>query len=417
MALAATSPFERDKSYFWDSVTFLCEKRLFRVPKYRFLANSEVFASKYGLTTDTDTDSEYADVPITLDASADDFRNFLKALYPKCVEGKLCLKQGEWISVLKLSTEWHFNEFRKRAITALSTELKLGRPVDKVALGLKYNVSPWLKDGFFELVTRKEVMTVADAGRIRWQSAITLYGIRDAWNTTMVKNEDVLKRTIHEHFEDDLQAMYNVERLHLTAQEKEKTKRLKQLEMKEVAQRTEEPLRTLQAPSSGSAAPHKATQAQPSAQGTQRPATTALEAAPAAIPAPASTSSPVNTKATIKQYRTVVHVDKLPSPSTAPTPPSATPLPATNATPQASQQPRKKIQKDISPPFEVVPGPPSSLSASLDASIQATSSSSMGFGGAKPTGMTAGGLNASTQSSSSNSSTFTFSGKLFTGIS
>ncbi|RXW20425.1 hypothetical protein EST38_g5410, partial [Candolleomyces aberdarensis] len=252
MALATTLPFERDRSYFWDFVTFLCEKRLFRVPKYRFLADSEAFASKYGLNTDTDTgsDPEYA------------------ALYPKRVEGKLCLKQSEWISVLKLSTAWHFNEFRKRAITALSTEFKLGRPVDKVALGLEYNVSLWLKDGYFELVTRKEVMTVDDAGRIRWQSAIKLYAIRDAWNTTMVKNEDVLKRTIHEHFEDDLQAMYNVERLHLTAQEKEEAKRLKQPETKEFAQRAEEPLRIQQAPSSGSAAPHKATQAQPSVQGT-----------------------------------------------------------------------------------------------------------------------------------------------------
>jgi hypothetical protein len=326
------------------------------------------------------------------------------------------LKLGEWHSVLKLSTEWHFNELRKRSITALSTEFKLG-PVEKVALGLEYNVSHWLKDGFFQLVTRKEVITIADAKKIRWQSAIILYSIRDAWNTTMVftKDEDVLKRMIHDAFKDDLQAMYDVERLHLTAREKEETKRLKELELKKPEATpirpisSEEPLHIEQAPIDASAAPKQASQAQPTVHKTQPAAT-------------AHTPSPANTNATAKQYRTVVHVDKLLSPATAPGPPSTTTTTATqsatDATAQATQ-PRKRAQKDATPPSESTVDSTRPFGGLMDASTNSKvpSLSAVGFGGVKPTGKNAGGLNTSTQSSSLNSSTFTFSGKLFTGIS
>ncbi|KAJ2918314.1 hypothetical protein MD484_g2132, partial [Candolleomyces efflorescens] len=411
MTVAGTSPFELDEDYFLNFATFLCEKRLFRVPKYRLLAESEVFASKYGLATDTYPISEYPDDPLVsatpLDVSADDFRNFLKVMYPKNIEGNLYLEPGEWLSVLKLSTDWHFNDLRKRSITALSTEYKLG-PVEKVALGLKYNVSHWLMEGFLQLVTRKEVITIADAEKIRWQSAITLYSIRDVWNTTMAskKDEDVLKRMIHDAFKDDLQAMYDVERLHLTAREKE-GKKLKELELKKQAPApvrpipAGEPLRIQQAPIDAPAAPKQAT-----------PAGLAV---PQTQPASAPASSSGNTNATTKQYRTVVHVDKLLSsgPAGAAPEPPTTATTATETTPQVTQ-PRKRAQKETTPPGTR----PCAAAGLMDARTNSTAPSSSGdFLGVIRTGKTAGGLNMSSQSSSLNSSTFTFSGKLFTGIS
>jgi hypothetical protein len=64
---------------------------VFRVPKYRFISDSEVFATKYGLNADTNLDSfdiSVVEAPsilsaIELDVSAEDFRHFLKALHPR----------------------------------------------------------------------------------------------------------------------------------------------------------------------------------------------------------------------------------------------------------------------------------------------------------------------------------------------
>ena len=67
------------------------ENRLFRVPKYRLVSDSEHFASKYALDAggDNASEQEYTTVEnpqlnaVKLDdVSADDFQSFLKAVYP-----------------------------------------------------------------------------------------------------------------------------------------------------------------------------------------------------------------------------------------------------------------------------------------------------------------------------------------------
>ena len=64
--------------------------RLFRVPKYRLASESEHFASKYVLDRDSGSENEYSTVEdphlnaVKLDdVSGDEFRSFLKAVYPK----------------------------------------------------------------------------------------------------------------------------------------------------------------------------------------------------------------------------------------------------------------------------------------------------------------------------------------------
>ena len=62
------------------------------MPKYRFITDSEVFATIFGLNQDTESESSDVSVvdetpptldTIELDVTAEDFRNFLKALHPK----------------------------------------------------------------------------------------------------------------------------------------------------------------------------------------------------------------------------------------------------------------------------------------------------------------------------------------------
>lgn len=113
--------YKTDSTYYWDIVTFLVclsvcfypycstyayrpdllyrqvEDTLFRVPKYNFLAQSETFASLYGISRDGSNTlgsvsvSDYTPVDLVkLDVAISDFRAFLKVLYPmvpysKCV--------------------------------------------------------------------------------------------------------------------------------------------------------------------------------------------------------------------------------------------------------------------------------------------------------------------------------------------
>ena len=66
----------------------------------------------------------------------------------------------EWTPALKLSTMWGFVEIRRHCIQMMS-KLDL-RPVDKVFLGTKYHVLPWLKEGYDTLIRREEVMTARE---------------------------------------------------------------------------------------------------------------------------------------------------------------------------------------------------------------------------------------------------------------
>jgi hypothetical protein len=83
----------------------------------------------------------------------------------------------EWISVLKLSTMWTFGELRQGAITQLG-RLNIN-PVDKVMLARDYRVESLLKQGYKELVKRKEGPSLEEAKVLGYEAAIHLYKKRE----------------------------------------------------------------------------------------------------------------------------------------------------------------------------------------------------------------------------------------------
>lgn len=85
----------------------------------------------------------------------------------------------EWISVLKLSTMWCFDDMRKLAIKELSRKIKID-PVTQIILSRQYKVSEWAYSGHERLVVRSEPISVAEAERLGLSTAIRLYQIRDA---------------------------------------------------------------------------------------------------------------------------------------------------------------------------------------------------------------------------------------------
>lgn len=82
----------------------------------------------------------------------------------------------EWISVLKLSTMWEFQETRKLAIQTLSSGIDL---TTKILLGKQYKVGEWLFAAYEGLAKRTEPISLDEAERLGLETAIRLYQIRE----------------------------------------------------------------------------------------------------------------------------------------------------------------------------------------------------------------------------------------------
>ncbi|KAK0494907.1 hypothetical protein EDD18DRAFT_1076297 [Armillaria luteobubalina] len=101
------APWVRSNGFYWETSTFLVENVLFRVPRYRFIENSETFRTMFSLpqaeTSTAEGDSD--DKPIQLQGvSRVDFERLLEFMYRRNAASPLKASLEEWISILKLST-------------------------------------------------------------------------------------------------------------------------------------------------------------------------------------------------------------------------------------------------------------------------------------------------------------------------
>ncbi|KAJ2930149.1 hypothetical protein H1R20_g6957, partial [Candolleomyces eurysporus] len=233
---APPPPCDLDKVYYWDFITFSVENRLFRVPKYRLVSDSEHFASKYALDASGDSGSEHEYTSVENpqlnavkldDVSADEFQSFLKAVYPMVIQGELELSEDEWLSVLKLSTKWFFNGLRKMAIERLE-HFNLNS-IEKVQLGKEHFVEEWLLAGYRELAMRYEPITVEEALMIGLQEAIQLNPIREQWirqDQFQVLTETFINQSVQDTFVDNFNLIQNTQSQYQTAEEKEEAARV-----------------------------------------------------------------------------------------------------------------------------------------------------------------------------------------------
>ena len=119
------------------------------------------------------------------------------------------MEPGEWLSVLKVSSQWHFKELRKEAIRKLDRHTK--EAVELIKLGKAYYISSWLIRGWKGLVRHSEAITVEEAEAIGWQAALKLCGLRER----RLKSDDAvlsdLTSALHSTFEDDLAKIQEAE--------------------------------------------------------------------------------------------------------------------------------------------------------------------------------------------------------------
>ncbi|EAU85421.2 hypothetical protein CC1G_07115 [Coprinopsis cinerea okayama7 len=164
------------KLYYMPVIKLRVQDVLFQLPMHLFLDHSEVFAQLYDLPLDA-SEMDGGRIIELVDVDCTDFENFLKALAPRSplLEEKPDLVQDEWISVLKLSTLWFFNDLRQVAIQAL-TILDIG-PIRRINLARQYHIHEWLLSGYEELVARMSPIREDDVEEIGFRVALKLSGM------------------------------------------------------------------------------------------------------------------------------------------------------------------------------------------------------------------------------------------------
>ncbi|KAI6110852.1 hypothetical protein EDD16DRAFT_1222875 [Pisolithus croceorrhizus] len=184
---------QRHTYFYMNSVTFLVEDCLFRVPREPFEKESAVFCDMFSLPQGDGNIVEGLsdEKPIRLlGVGKEEFEQLLKALFNRRHGRPPCLPDTieQWTSVLKLSTAWGFGEVRTAAIDAL---MALGvSDIDKVVLARKYDIQSraWLLPALNELARRAEPIGFEEASRMGFDTALKLASVRErlAMSTTYV---------------------------------------------------------------------------------------------------------------------------------------------------------------------------------------------------------------------------------------
>ncbi|KAI6040611.1 hypothetical protein EDC04DRAFT_2566843 [Pisolithus marmoratus] len=170
------------------------EDHLFRIPREPLEAESTVFRNMFLLPQcDSETVEGLSDMyPVALPqgVSKKEFESLLRALmYRQHGKNKgPCLDQDQWISVLKLSTMWKFDELRKVAIQRLDQPFQPLNPVEKFVLASKYGIKQWILPALLVLAQRSEPISVEEGHRIGFDNALKLAAVREEFKRTRLVN-------------------------------------------------------------------------------------------------------------------------------------------------------------------------------------------------------------------------------------
>lgn len=183
--------------FYIHTVTFLVEDCLFRVPREPLEAESTVFRDMFLLPQgDSETVEGQSDTsPVILHGvSKKEFESLLRALLNR-QHGKQKgsrLGKTQWISVLKLSTMWEFNELRDAAIQHLDSPSQPLDPVNKLVLASKYQIKKWQLPALLEFAKRSELISVEEGRLIGFENALKLAAVREQFQK--MKLLDVIVR-------------------------------------------------------------------------------------------------------------------------------------------------------------------------------------------------------------------------------
>ncbi|KAG6902117.1 hypothetical protein C0995_004063 [Termitomyces sp. Mi166 len=175
----------KDAVYYMDTVVFKVKDHLFKVPTHFFNQKTSFFASHFA-SLDAGKKIDDGEKFIELeDVTPVEFRALLKFIHP--IQSN-SLRQvppapttEEWITILKLSTQWTMLDVRRVAIDTLSSAQI--PPVDRVVLAREYKVNAWLRSAYLELLKNASSMTQEDMDKIGLMAAFKVHKARERYMT------------------------------------------------------------------------------------------------------------------------------------------------------------------------------------------------------------------------------------------
>ncbi|KAJ7192290.1 hypothetical protein GGX14DRAFT_480320 [Mycena pura] len=180
---------KRDGNHYLETITFKVEDHLFKVPRYHFEQSSEIFATTFTLPPGDGnrTEGKSDKNPVVLEGiTCIDFQRLLKVLYPPDMKSQISsiadanwMTKEEWLSVLKLSTQWYFLATRDLAIKKLDQLPDMGS-IERIRLARQYDVPAWLRTGYTQLAQRSAGISREEAAQIGWETAFQLCQVREA---------------------------------------------------------------------------------------------------------------------------------------------------------------------------------------------------------------------------------------------
>jgi hypothetical protein len=123
------------------------------------------------------------------------------------------LTTDQWISVLKLSTKWFFNDLRKLAISQLSS-IRMDA-IDRICLAKEYRVYDWLLGAYERIVYQlvaptyfAQTLTAEDGKKIGMEVALELSGMAILYlKSSGPLNLKAVKASILRSFSDELECV------------------------------------------------------------------------------------------------------------------------------------------------------------------------------------------------------------------
>ncbi|KAG6331878.1 hypothetical protein ID866_7210 [Astraeus odoratus] len=185
---------KKDKDWYMTLVTFQVSSfipHILVVPRHTLESRSKVFEDMFSFPPPPDTEVEGSsdERPIRLDTiKADEFRSLLKVLFSGPSGPGLPLSSAEWISVLKLSQMWQFEDIQTIALDNLPYSSVKKSVVKKVALAFQYDIRHWLLPGINQLARRPQPISAEDVQVLGLDVALKVAAVRESLVVTNAGN-------------------------------------------------------------------------------------------------------------------------------------------------------------------------------------------------------------------------------------
>ncbi|KZV76868.1 hypothetical protein PENSPDRAFT_679881 [Peniophora sp. CONT] len=171
--LATLGP-RRERFFFSaDPLVFVVQGYVYRVHSAPFSAHSPQWAERLATKERT-----LINDPIILnDISVQEMDAFLSILYPSSLTAWDAETYDEWAAILRLATEWQFEDVRRLAIIQLEC---IASPVQKLILGRKNDVQSWIHQAMVALCLQSHPLTLKELRTLPLEDIGLIMSAREA---------------------------------------------------------------------------------------------------------------------------------------------------------------------------------------------------------------------------------------------